>query len=215
MQQAMRDPRANPQTGDVLRKWNQKFLVESFNQGAVYTKPALSDRGWVGILAFQAWAADAEVVHVPSLPNLSYLEFRTLMNEAAGNFGCICLGQRGVYDPVVYRAVHAPRPECPFHRPGAPRVRPEMTPARCTCTRDEIRQYELRERVANGSGETAVGRISVCPCNRNLRVGSMRCDQCRNEQVDEMAALKGAFSLAPRIAVIGNGLYVRTRKTVA
>jgi hypothetical protein len=52
----------NPKAGDVLRKWNQNFLVESFNQGAVYTKPSLSDRGWLGILFFLEWAADAEVL---------------------------------------------------------------------------------------------------------------------------------------------------------
>jgi hypothetical protein len=58
----MRDPRIDPKSGDVLRRWNQNFLVEGVTMGAVYTKPALSDRGWLSILFFREWANSAEVV---------------------------------------------------------------------------------------------------------------------------------------------------------
>jgi len=57
----MRDPRVDPQPGDVLRKWGQNFTVSNNQMGLV----TLVLPYWrQGILFFQRWAADAEVMHI-------------------------------------------------------------------------------------------------------------------------------------------------------
>jgi len=56
-----RDPRVDPMPGDVLRKWDQRFTVESNCMGLVRT---VFPREWVqGILDFRRWANDAEVLY--------------------------------------------------------------------------------------------------------------------------------------------------------
>lgn len=57
-----RDPRIDPKSGDVLRKWNQLFTVTYVTMGCVFTHPALTESGWLGILFFQRWAEDTEIV---------------------------------------------------------------------------------------------------------------------------------------------------------
>lgn len=60
---ADRDPKMDPQPGDVFHKWDQNFLVDRVTQGCIFSKPSLSaHKNWVGVLYFRAWAASAEVV---------------------------------------------------------------------------------------------------------------------------------------------------------
>ena len=60
-----RDPRSAPRTGDVIRKWEQNFLINDVVMGCVYTSPPLTaHRDWVGIQYFKEWAKTAEVVFV-------------------------------------------------------------------------------------------------------------------------------------------------------
>lgn len=56
----MRDPRIDPQPGDVLRKWDRNYTVDRVTQGLV----RLIFPEWEqGILFFQRWAVDSEVMH--------------------------------------------------------------------------------------------------------------------------------------------------------
>ena len=59
-----RDPRMNPEAGDVLHKWDRDFFVARVTMGCVFVEPSLSaHKAWIGVLFFREWAATAEVVH--------------------------------------------------------------------------------------------------------------------------------------------------------
>ncbi len=62
----MHDPKIDPVSGDVLRRWDQNYLIVNNQQGCVFSVPPLiSDpRKWVGIQVFREWAKHAEVMHV-------------------------------------------------------------------------------------------------------------------------------------------------------
>jgi len=60
----VRNPKMEPQAGDVFHKWGQNFLIIRHTQGCVFIGPSLSaHREWVGLLFFREWAANAEIVH--------------------------------------------------------------------------------------------------------------------------------------------------------
>ena len=59
-----RDPKMNPIQGDILKKWDQCFLVNRCDQGMVFVMPSLSaHRDWIGLLFFREFAATADVVY--------------------------------------------------------------------------------------------------------------------------------------------------------
>jgi hypothetical protein len=58
-----RNPRMDPEPGDVFHKWDRNFLVTRVEMGMVFVQPSLSaHKAWVGVLFFREWAANAEVV---------------------------------------------------------------------------------------------------------------------------------------------------------
>ncbi len=64
-----RDPRIDPRTGDILRKWNRDFTVVSNSQGLVTSLWDQIIGQPQGILHFREFAKNAEVVHCEPQPD--------------------------------------------------------------------------------------------------------------------------------------------------